>query len=268
MTNTKSNLLILIPPSEGKNKQGVDKPLSIYNLSFSELNDYREKLIKNLISIMQTEFPPKLLGVKGIALEEAIFSNLSIYKSFTMPAISRYTGVMYDAINYGQLNDFQKSFFNQNVLIISGLFGILRPDDLIPNYKLKMSANLGSSSCANLWKKPITKLVSKIGDKKEIWDFLPIEHSKAINFDNVNYFKRYKVNFCQMHKGEIKTVTHWSKFLRGIFINNLCILKSKDNYLDTNEIIKTFEKVSKYKFMDNLSKTSKNDSIFTFLKQE
>ena len=71
-----------------------------------------------------------------------------------------------------------------------------------------------------------------------------------------------------MHKGEIKTVTHWSKFLRGIFINNLCILKSKDNYLDTNEIIKTFEKVSKYKFMDNLSKTSKNDSTFTFLKEE
>tara|TARA_Y100000590_G_scaffold159980_1_gene183465 strand:+ start:10173 stop:10979 length:807 start_codon:yes stop_codon:yes gene_type:complete len=268
MINTKSNLLILIPPSEGKNKEGTDKALNITNLSFKELNVYREKLINNLISIMKTEFPPKLLGVKNIALEEAIFSNLSIYKSFTMPAISRYTGVMYDAINYGQLNDFQKSFFNQNVLIISGLFGILRPDDLIPNYKLKMSANLGSSSCANLWKKPITKLLSKIGEKKEIWDFLPIEHSKAINFDNVNYFKRYKVNFCQMNKGEIKTVTHWSKFLRGIFINNLCILKSKDNYLDTNEIIKTFEKLSKYKLMDNLSKTSKNDSIFTFLKEE
>ena len=47
MINTKSNLLILIPPSEGKNKQGVDKPLSIYNLSFSELNDYREKLEKH-----------------------------------------------------------------------------------------------------------------------------------------------------------------------------------------------------------------------------
>ena len=29
-----------------------------------------------------------------------------------------------------------------------------------------------------------------------------------------------------MNKGEIKTVTHWSKFLRGIFINNLCSLLS------------------------------------------
>ena len=80
----------------------------------------------------------KILGVKGAALDKAIKTNQTVLSSATMPAIERYTGVVYNAIDYASMDKSTKDFFNKHVRIVSALFGLVKPLDLIPDYKLKI----------------------------------------------------------------------------------------------------------------------------------
>ena len=107
----------------------------------------------------------KLLGVKGPALEKAMAENAGLQEAPTLPAIERYTGVMYDAIDYRSLDAGATEAFDRNVIIMSGLFGMVRPLDMIPAYKLKMgSALLRRKTCAAVWKPGVTRcLASRAG---------------------------------------------------------------------------------------------------------
>ena len=112
MKNCSSKLLILIPPSEGKNSGDLNPPLNLNTLSFDSLYRVREMLINSLISYMKSDHDlSKLLGVKTSALNLAISNNLKLLSSGTLPAISRYSGVMYKAIDYHGLNSDERFFF-------------------------------------------------------------------------------------------------------------------------------------------------------------
>ncbi|MFT5386940.1 MAG: cytoplasmic iron level regulating protein YaaA (DUF328/UPF0246 family), partial [Candidatus Omnitrophota bacterium] len=121
--------LILIPPSEGKQKGGTNPPL--------------KKVTKNVAPILERlqnysgDFE-KLIGVKGKNLEQAIAANTQILTNPTLPSIERYCGVVYDGISYESLNKRSREFFNTHVRIISALFGLVAPLDLLPEYKLKI----------------------------------------------------------------------------------------------------------------------------------
>jgi cytoplasmic iron level regulating protein YaaA (DUF328/UPF0246 family) len=91
----------------------------------------------------------KLLGVKGDALAVATEADRSLATSPTLPAIERYTGVLYQELDAASLRAASRRRFDRSVLIVSGLWGLVAPSDPIPNYKVKMSAalpNLGKLS--------------------------------------------------------------------------------------------------------------------------
>jgi cytoplasmic iron level regulating protein YaaA (DUF328/UPF0246 family) len=135
--------LILLPPSEGKASGGEGPPLDLDTLSFDSLNKTRALMAKSLGQLSgKPRVAQKLLGVKGVPLETARADNAGLMDTPTLPAIERYTGVMYDSIDYKSLDADARKCFGQNTIIMSGLFGIVRPYDMIPAYKLKMGARL------------------------------------------------------------------------------------------------------------------------------
>ena len=71
-------------------------------------------------------------GLKKNIIEEFFNSHCDM-------AIEIYTGVVYEYIDWNSLNDTAKKYMEKHVRIFSGLFGILTPETLIPNYKLKMN---------------------------------------------------------------------------------------------------------------------------------
>ena len=76
-------------------------------------------------------------------LQEAVDATGEIYRSPLMAAIDRYNpGVMYAAMQFPELPTGAQRRLLENGVIFSGLFGLLRPDDLIPNYRLKMDASV------------------------------------------------------------------------------------------------------------------------------
>ena len=184
--------IILIPPSEGKADGGNDKPLKSVS-----------GIAADLIEAIKEADPKKLYGLKEKALQKAITVNKEILTSKTMPAINRYTGVVYDAINYQTLKN--KSDFNKKVLIVSGLFGLVRPTDLIPNYRLKID----KLKAAKLW----------LGSNSEqlkgqfIIDLLPQAHKKAIKYDH-----GIEVEFILKKAGKKMPAGHQGKHIKGRFV--------------------------------------------------
>ena len=102
----------------------------------------------------------QIISTYGTTLDKAIDlheNNLNIFNKKCSMAIERYTGVVFKNLDWDSLNLDAQNYLNQNLRILSGLFGILKPDSLIPNYKLKMNV----LSLTNFWKKDLSK-VSRI----------------------------------------------------------------------------------------------------------
>ena len=198
----------------------------------------------------------KLLGVKGVALEAARVDNAGLMDAPTLPAIERYTGVMYDSIDYKSLDADARECFGQNTIIMSGLFGIVRPYDMIPAYKLKMGARLRrNKTCAAIWKPLISKALAASVESSVIWDLLPNEHSAAWDPAVVTCDVRFTVKFLEVGRdGKLKTVNHWSKSLKGALVRHIvanpAAAASADSAL---ELLAEFSHPEGYNYRPNLT---------------
>jgi len=88
------------------------------------------------------------LGAQGEAL---LAGNLTLTTQPTMPVISRYTGVVYDALDYNTLGDQDKKRAGGMVWVFSALFGPLRAHDLIPTYRLSADSKLPGGKLSARW---------------------------------------------------------------------------------------------------------------------
>ncbi len=199
-------LLILIPPSEGKSSHGRFKPLGRF--------DPKVKVIYDRLTAYSGDVS-ELYGVKGKALEAAVAANCAVLSSETLPAIERYSGVVYDGIDYPSLPDKAKKFFNDHVRIVSALFGLLKPKDLIPDYKLKIE----KLDTAKYWRPILARELKGFF----IIDLLPQAHQKAVAYD-----QGVKVDFIVQKNGKPTPAGHQGKLIKGKFIRWLCLEQVTD----------------------------------------
>lgn len=183
--------IILIPPSEGKNVGGEGKLQAVHPVTCELLS-----------SIADAE-PQKLYGLKEKALEEAIQVNNEVLSSGLLPTVERYKGVVYKGIDYNSLEN--KDLFDERVRIVSGLFGLVRPDENIPNYRLKID----KLDAAKLWKPIISELLKDCF----VIDLLPQAHKKAVSYDN-----GIEVEFVIEKDGKKVPAGHNGKFIKGRFV--------------------------------------------------
>jgi cytoplasmic iron level regulating protein YaaA (DUF328/UPF0246 family) len=190
---------ILIPPSEGKATGGHHSPIE------------PSSAIQSMIETLQqySGDQQKLLGVKGVALDMAIQTNKDILTSKTLPAIERYTGVVYKALDYPSLPAPAQKFADNHIRIVSAIFGLVKPRDHIPNYKLKIE----KLHAAKYWQPTITKQL----EGTFVIDLLPQAHKKAVSWK-----KGINVEFKIMQNGAAKPAGHMGKHIKGRFVRWLC----------------------------------------------
>src|SRR5690554_371286 len=182
-----SGFALLIPSAEGKVSGGnpLAPDMFDYRTSntfnyFSELNPERRQLIGHLQETIRNSSESELedlFGVKGDALKHAVKINNELFGSALMAAVDRYgPGVMYKAMDFMELPTGAQRRLLENGIIFSGLFGLLRPDDLIPEYKLKMDARIqgiGHKRVAKYWKPVLSPLLNQALKDKIVWNLLP-----------------------------------------------------------------------------------------------
>ena len=96
-------MLILLPPSETKSAGGDGPPLELDRLSFPELNGARKQLADDLVALA-ADLPASRAALGVSARQDGeIERNAALWSSPTRPALLRYTGVLYDALDYPSL---------------------------------------------------------------------------------------------------------------------------------------------------------------------
>ena len=90
-------MLIILPPSETKAAGGDGSPLDFTTLSFPMLNPTRADIASDLIRLPMSE----VLGVLGVSAKQQKLAecNKVLMSSPTLPALLRFTGVLYDALS-------------------------------------------------------------------------------------------------------------------------------------------------------------------------
>ena len=231
-----ADYILLLPPSEGKAAGGkrrtnwpdsADDPRAN---AFAALNGPRRAVMDALQAAPADPAidPAKLFGVKDAALDAALAVNAALPNGPLLPASQRYTGVMFDYLAYAEMERRVRTAFDKHAVLFSGLWGLLRPRDLIPDYKLKMDASLpGLGPLATYWRPHISAVLNPLAARKVVWDLLPGAHARAWD-GKADYAARWQVKFVEEKGGKLRTVTHWSKALKGALVRYICAHRVTD----------------------------------------
>jgi len=134
-TATVALVLILLPPSEGKTALSSGRPLAWRSLAYPELTTTRKQILHAV--------------------------DPHVAKAHAAPAIEVYSGVLYAALDASTLTTAQRARLDEQVLISSALFGLLRPGDRIPLYSLPAASKVrGLESLTALWRAQITEILA------------------------------------------------------------------------------------------------------------
>ena len=204
---------ILLAPAETKKVGGESTPYCKDNFYFKDIFTTRDTVVENYVEFISNSSLDELskwFGLKN--LEECKRYSQSILDKPTMKAIQRYTGIAFDAINYNQLEEDAKQYCDNNIVLFSNLFGILKADDLIPDYKYKQGASLPNIDTVKLYKENI---------KEYLDSYLGYE---VIDLRAAYYDKFYKptmptITYKFLKDG--KVVSHWAKHYRGLVVKEL-----------------------------------------------
>ncbi|WP_093944291.1 YaaA family protein [Actinoalloteichus hoggarensis] len=146
-------MLVLLPPSETKAHGGDGPPLNLEALSFPELTDVRRTLVRAVSEL--AEDVPASLDVLGLSPRQGaeVARNAGLAGAGTLPALARYTGVVYDALDVPELSAADLERANRRLAISSALFGLVGGGDPIPGYRLSAGSRLpGLGSLRSLWR--------------------------------------------------------------------------------------------------------------------
>jgi len=145
-------VLILLPPSEGKTAPRRGLPLDLDALSHPSLGDVRRRVMAALVATSEREDAAALLGI-GDARSDLVERNRRLLTAPTARADRVYTGVLYDALGFADLSPAARRRAATRLAVTSSLFGLVRPTDRIPAYRLSGDTTLpGLGPVAAAWR--------------------------------------------------------------------------------------------------------------------
>lgn len=139
-------MIVLLPPSETKAAGGTGAPLSTASLGFPGLAVGRSRALAALDRLVAEG-----QDVSTPAKARAAADNAAVRSAPTMPAIERYTGVLYDALAAADLPAAARRWVDDHVVIQSALLGFVRASDAIPAYKVSEHSKLPGERMRDLW---------------------------------------------------------------------------------------------------------------------
>ena len=213
---------ILIPPSEGK--ANIKKPMDI---KFGDTNFKYMDEVRRVIRLLSLIGNTEIRSIYGTSQEKAeLFhrQNQDAMNSRVCHAIDRYTGVVYDHIAWETLTEDAQDYMDEHIGIFSGLFGLVTPRTLIPNYKLKMNVQ----ALQYFWRPILTNILK---EEELVIDLLPQVHRKSYDKKGVNVVE---VEFLILNVNTQKTSTagHYGKAVKGEFIRYMALnnVKTLDDF--------------------------------------
>lgn len=156
-------MLILLPPSETKRSGGEQAHLAVAGLRFPRLAGLRRSLVKEVARLARDPAASMIALKLGPRLADEVGRNLIVSKSPTMPALDRYTGVLFDALDSASLSAEARAFAGEHLVIHSALFGPVSALDGIPAYRLSHDSRVPGIQLKRYWSEAVSRELSRSG---------------------------------------------------------------------------------------------------------
>ena len=170
------------------------------------------------------------------------------------PAIYAFSGDVYRSFDAYTIRESKLDALQSTVRILSGLYGLLKPMDLLQPYRLEMGTKLPVGASKNLyefWRQKVTSALNN--DLKEGELFVNLasqEYFKAIDVKSLKV-PVIQVDFKEFKNDQYKTIAIFAKLARGYMTRFIV-----ENAIETIEGLKTFA-VDEYGYDANLSTDTK-----------
>ena len=213
-------MLILLPPSEGKTAAGRGKPLDLAALDFPALAEPRERVLDALVELCEgdPEVAAKTLGI-GTTQLDLVALNARLPTAPTQRADRVYTGVLYDALGVATLTPAAKRRATARLAITSSLFGLVRPSDRIPAYRLSGDTTLpGLGPVAATWRAHLGPVVTDAVGGGLLVD---LRSGTYVSFWRPSGVRTATVRVLHEHGGQRKVVSHFNKATKGRIVRAL-----------------------------------------------
>ncbi|WP_099332330.1 YaaA family protein [Actinomyces minihominis] len=231
---------IWLPPSEGKTAPLSGPNLTLSELSFPGLEDARKAVIDATQSLGAGPRAAEVLKL-GVKSAEEAEANLDLFHSPCAPAIDLYTGVLFDHLEASTLDEAARLRLGQRTLISSGLFGVVRPDDLIPNHRLSVAVNLPSvGPLTTWWKKRLPEQV-RVEDGSTIFDCRSGSYRTPLPTPSSNIIEMSVVH---PRHGVRKTITHMAKKWRGLAARHLIEDVTLNDHAGVEDVLSSLHRLA------------------------
>ena len=250
---------IIISPAKSLD---FDSELNSQNVSVPK---FLEKTLP-INSILKQKSPSDLMKLQSISEKLSDLNwkrNLEFSRNHnddnSRPAIFAFNGDVYEGLDVKTLDVKKIDFLQNNLRIISGLYGVLKQLDLIQPYRLEMGTKISINGFSNLyeyWSNDITKFLSdELLSSEFLLNLASNEYFSAIDKSKINseiispIFKDFK-------NGKLKIISFYAKKARGMMVRYVAdhLIDSYDNLLSFN--------YGGYIFNENET-TVRNQPVFT-----
>ena len=140
------------------------------------------------------------------------------------PAVFAFNGDVYSGLDAYSLSENALGIAQQNLRILSGLYGILNPLDLMQPYRLEMGTSFGLNGQKNLyafWKQQLTThLRNELSSSELVVNLASKEYASAIDFEALNTPVLHPV-FKDFKNGKLKIISFFAKKARGLMTRHL-----------------------------------------------
>lgn len=219
--------------------------------------------IKALVSIMKKKSATDIQKLMKVSENIAQLNkeryhqfNRDFTKDNSKQALLAFKGDVYRNMEVDSYSKEDFAFAQDHLRILSGLYGLLRPMDLIQPYRLEMGISLENKKGKNLyefWGTKISKAINEAAQGAPIINLASQEYAKSINLKALKS-PIIHVNFKEYRDGKYKLIGIFAKQARGMMANY--IIKNK---IDAPEKLKLFNEEG-YEYAEQLSKD--NEWIF------
>lgn len=145
-------MLILLPPSETKRAGGTGRSLSLELLRFPALTEARRALAEDVVALSRDPDAAIAALKLGPKQHGEVETNRLLWTSPTLPALDRYTGVLFDALDAASLSAQARSFAGRHLVIHAALLGPVGALDPIPAYRLSHDSRVPGRPLKRHWR--------------------------------------------------------------------------------------------------------------------
>tara|TARA_X000000950_G_scaffold42027_3_gene46266 strand:+ start:27696 stop:28457 length:762 start_codon:yes stop_codon:yes gene_type:complete len=220
---------IIISPAKKLSDKCTERDFNFSKIKF-------ENKAENLVNMLKGYKVSDLSKLMSIS-ENLSEINSNRFKNWRIPfngnsdyAVFMFQGDVYKGLDVKSLSDSEINYAQDNLRILSGLYGILKPLDRILPYRLEMGTKLKTDYGKNLydyWGDSISDfLISEISSSENLVNLASDEYSKAVK---LNKFENNVITpkFLDEKNGKLKMISFYAKKARGLMARHIIQTKAQ-----------------------------------------